>query len=280
MIDLDAYFSRIGYTGPRAPTLDVLRALHALHPAAIPYDGIDVLLDKPVDLAPDALFDKLVVRRRGGYCFENNGLFKEVLRQLGFKVEAFLCRVLWFLQPGDPLPVRTHMTLQVTIDGEPWLADVGFGGGALTSPLLLNERGPQITGNGVYRISPEGNELKLELQSRERWLPMVLFPPAPQLDIDFIAPNWYTSTHPRSTFKHRLMACRTFPRIRHALLNNRYTVRQPNGDAEHRELDRSELERVLGAVFDIDVTPELQAAIDRVVWKMGAAAISKPDTKS
>lgn len=267
MIDLDAYFRRIGYMGPRTPTLEVLRALHALHPAAIPYDGVDVLMGRPIDLAPEALFDKLVVRRRGGYCFENNGLFKEVLRQLGFTVEAFLCRVLWFLAPGDPLPVRTHMTLKVTVDGEPWLADVGFGGGALTAPLLLNERGPQTTGNGTYRIMPEGNELKLELRTREGWRPMVLFPPIPQLDVDFIAPNWYTSAHPRSNFKHRLMACRTYPDIRHALLNNRYTIRQPNGDAEYRELGRAELERVLADVFEIEVTEELRGAIDRVVWK-------------
>ena len=266
MIDLDAYFRRVGYDGPSEPTLDVLRALHALHPAAIAYDGIDVLLGRPIDLAPAVLFDKLVTRRRGGYCFENNGLFKAVLVQLGFEVEAFLCRVLWFLAPGDPLPLRTHMTLKITIDGEAWLADVGFGGGAMIAPLRLDDRTPQATANGVYRITPEGGELKLELQSRERWLPMILFAPVPQLDVDFLAPNWYTSTHPRSTFKHRLVACRTYPDVRHALLNNRYTIRQPNGDAEHTELDRAGLETTLRDLFAIDVTDELRAALDRVVW--------------
>ncbi len=266
MIDLDAYFRRIGYEGPRQPTLDVLRAVHRLHPAAIPYDGIDVLLGKPIDLAPQALFDKLVTRRRGGYCFENNGLFKQVLVQLGFSVEAFLCRVLWFLAPGDPLPLRTHMTLKITIDGEAWLADVGFGGGAMIAPLRLDERAPQTTANGVYRIAPDGAELKLELQSRERWLPMILFAPVAQLDVDFLAPNWYTSTHPRSNFRNRLMACRTLPDVRHALLNNRFTVRQPNGDAVHTELDRAGLETTLHEVFAIEVTDDVRAAVDRVVW--------------
>lgn len=266
MIDLDAYFERIGYDGPRDPTLEVLRALHASHPAAIPYEGTDVLLGRPVEIAPEAIFDKLVRRRRGGYCFEHNGLFRSVLTAIGFTVDAYLGRVLWFLGPDDPLPLRTHMVLRVTIDGDAWLADVGFGGAVMSAPIRMTDYTPQRTVNGVYRLTPVGSDLKLELQAPSRWIPMVLIVPQPQLDVDFVAPNWYTSTHPKSGFRNRLMACRARPDARYALLNNRFTVRQPNGDAIETMLDREGLESTLREVFDIDVTDELRSAIERVVW--------------
>jgi N-hydroxyarylamine O-acetyltransferase len=266
MIDLDAYFRRIGYQGPRAPTLNVLRAIHARHPAAIPYEGIDVLLGRPVDIAPDAIFDKLVRRGRGGYCFEQNGLFKAVLVEMGYAVEAFLGRVLWFLGPDAPLPLRTHMAMRVTIDGQAWLADVGFGGTVMSAPLLMTEFEPQTTPNGVYRLTPIGNELKLEILSPSGWKPMVLIALQPQLDVDFIAPNWFTSTHPRSIFRNRLMACRATAEARYSLIDNRLTVRKSDGEWAQETLDRAALEATLHDVFAVDVTEEVRAAIGRVVW--------------
>lgn len=266
MRDLEAYFGRIGYDGPRAPTLDVLRALHALHPAAIPYEGTDVLLGKPVDITPAAIIEKLVRRRRGGYCFEQNGLFRWALIELGFKVEAYLGRVLWFLQPGDPLPLRTHMSLKVTIDGEAWLADVGFGGAVMSAPLRMAEFSPQTTHNGTFRLTPVDGDLKLEIQSPNRWIPMVLITPTPQLDVDFLAPNWFTSTHPRSLFRNRLVACRATAEARYQLLGNRMTIRRTNGTWTQEELDRAGLETTLSEVFFIEMTDELRAAVERVVW--------------
>ena len=268
-IDLDAYFRRIGYEGPRAPTLQLLRALHALHPAAIPYHGIDVLIGMPVDISPEGTFDKLVRRRSGGYCFEQNGLFRAVLLALGFEVDAYLGRVLWFLGPEDPLPLRTHMILRVRVDGEDWLADVGFGGAVMAAPLRMADREPQQTRDGVYRVTSIGADLKLELQSKNRWLPMVLFTPSPQLDVDFLAPNWYTSTHPRSTFRNRLLACRATADVRYGLLNNRLTIRKPNGEVQQSELDRNELETTLREVFFVEVTDEVRAAL---VWGQIKAA--------
>lgn len=265
-IDLDAYFRRIGYDGPRAPTLALLRALHALHPAAIPYEGTDVLLGRPIDIAPEAIFDKMVRRRRGGYCFEQNGLFRAVLVALGFDVEAYLGRVLWFLGPGDPLPLRTHMSLKVTVEDEGWLADVGFGGAVMSAPLRISDHEPQRTRDGTYRLTPLGPDLKLELQSTNRWIPMVMITPVPQLDVDFIAPNWYTSTHPRSTFRNRLLACRATADVRYSLINNRYTIRMASGEVRQSELDRPGLETTLRDVFAVEVGEELRAALERVVW--------------
>jgi N-hydroxyarylamine O-acetyltransferase len=133
-LDLAAYFNRIGYGGPRVPTIEVLNALTAAHTQAIPFENLDVLLGRGIDLAPDAVFDKLVRRRRGGYCFEHNGLFLEVLTALGFAVRPLSARGR-ILPPRGQIPPRTHMLLEVQIGGERWLTDVGVGALSLTSAI-------------------------------------------------------------------------------------------------------------------------------------------------
>ena len=124
--DLDAYFERIGYSGPCEPTLGVLNAITLAHTSAIPFENLDVLLGRPIALDPASLVDKLVRRRRGGYCFEQNGLLLIVLEALGFQAVPISARVRW-QRPRDFTPPRTHLFLRVELDGESWLADVGIG---------------------------------------------------------------------------------------------------------------------------------------------------------
>jgi len=106
-VDLDAYFARTGYTGPRTPTLETLHGLVRAHVQTIPFENLDVLLGKPIDLEPAALMQKLVHDRRGGYCFEQNTLLLEVLTALGFHVRPLSARVRW-QRPRDYTPARTH----------------------------------------------------------------------------------------------------------------------------------------------------------------------------
>ena len=133
-IDLDAYFHRVGYAGPRAATLEALRWLHARHAEAIPYENLDPLVGRPVRLDPASLERKLVRGGRGGYCFEQNLLFRHVLEALGFRVTGLAARVLWNAVEGV-VPPRGHMVLRVELADGPYLADVGFGGQSLTGPL-------------------------------------------------------------------------------------------------------------------------------------------------
>ena len=128
-LDLDAYGRRTGYAGPRRPDFETLRGLHAAHATAIPFENLAIQLGElPLRLDLEVLQEKLVVRRRGGYCFEQNHLFQAVLRSLGFAVEAFEARV----RMGSPtLLPRTHMLLSVALEGRAWLVDVGFGGEGL-----------------------------------------------------------------------------------------------------------------------------------------------------
>src|ERR1700733_1833406 len=117
-LDLTAYFDRVDYRGPAEPNLDVLQDLVTAHTKTIPFENLDPLLGVPVDdLSPESLTDKLVRRRRGGYCYEHNGLMGYVLAELGFGVRRFGARVVWTVAAGAPVPSQTHTLLVVTLPG-------------------------------------------------------------------------------------------------------------------------------------------------------------------
>jgi N-hydroxyarylamine O-acetyltransferase len=262
-VDLDAYFSRIGYSGPRTPTLATLCALAELQPAAIPFEAIDVLLDRGIDLAHAAVDDKLLHRRRGGYCFELNGLLRRVLIALGFEVTGLAARVRWQLPADAPPTPRSHMILRVVVDGEAWLVDAGFGRCTPTTPLNLGSRAAQRTTHETFRIAECARGLRLEVQSGDDWHPVYEFDEAPQLDVDYAGYNWYTSTHPSSHFRHTLIVARTTAWARHTLRDNRMSVRNEDGRQRTEVLDADGIERVLAEVFGLAVEPAWRAVIER-----------------
>ena len=164
-LDLAAYFERIGYSGGAEPTLEVLQDLVTAHTQAIPFENLDPLLGVPIDdLSPEALTDKLIRRRRGGYCYEHNGLMGDVLEELGFSVRRFGARVVWTLAAGAPVPSQTHTLLAVALPGGPqlYLVDVGFGGQTPTSPLRLETGSIQQTTLEPYRLQNRGDVLVLQ----------------------------------------------------------------------------------------------------------------------
>lgn len=262
-VDLAAYAVRIGHTGPLRPDLATLRALHARHPDAIPFENLDVLLGRGVDLAPAAVDAKLIGRRRGGYCFEQNGLFRRVLLAIGFEVTGLAARVRWNAPAGTPPPARTHMVLRIGLDGEDWLADVGFGTCALTAPLRMATDAPQSTGHDSYRLVRFGEDLLMQVRRDGAWLPVYEIGPEPQRDADYEAANWYTSTHPTSHFRHGIRVARTAADCRYTLLDGRFGIRRPDGRTERTTLDADGIERALGDVFGLPVEPEWRPAIER-----------------
>ena len=255
-VDLAAYCRRIGYSGPLEPTLDVLRALTELHPAAIPFEAIDVLLDRGVDLSPEAVDAKLIGRQRGGYCYEQNGLFARVLGAIGFDVEGLAANVRWMFDPGVAPGSLTHRVLRVTIDGAPWLADVGFGSCVPTAPLRLDVSDPQPTRHETFRIVPMGPHKLLQALVGEVWQPVYSIAPDVWLDSHYEMANWFTSTHPASHFRHRLIVTRTTPAARHILAEGRLTVRRADGTAEKSFLDA---DRIMDALEKIFLLPVEQA---------------------
>jgi arylamine N-acetyltransferase len=271
-MNVAAYFDRIGYEGPAEPTVDTVRALVAAHNGSIPFENLDPLMGIPVaDLSVEALTDKLVHRRRGGYCYEHNGLMGYVLEELGFGVERLAGRVIW-LNPDGPLPAQTHHVLSVTVPGVdgPLLADVGFGGQTLTSPIRL-EAGPvQQTRHEPYRISERGDGLQLEAEVRGEWQPLYMFTTRPQPRIDLEVGSWYVSTHPDSFFVTGLTAALVTDDARYNMRGRNLAIHRA-GETEKIRLDSAaEVLDVLTNRFGIDVADlgdraELEARVNEVL---------------
>lgn len=234
-VDVDAYFRRIGYKGDRGPSLETLRALHVLHPDAIPFENLDPLLKRPVHLDPASLERKLVHEARGGYCYEHNLLFADVLKALGFPVAGLAARVVWSLPDGVATP-RTHMLLRVEVEGALYIADVGFGGQVMTAPLRLAPDVEQATPHEPFRLIGAGGSFVLQSRIRDAWVPLYRFDLQEQFRIDYEVANWYVSTHPSSVFVDNLLAARTTADRRCTLRNNQMAVHHLHGATEKRAL--------------------------------------------
>ncbi|KVO98981.1 arylamine N-acetyltransferase family protein [Burkholderia ubonensis] len=228
--DLSRYFARIGYDGPVAPTLDVLRRVHLLHPQAIPFENLNPLTGARVALDLPAIVDKLVERRRGGYCFELNKLFYAALTHIGFRVTPLIARVRWMQAPED-VTAQTHMLLRVDLDDAAWFADIGFGTATLTAPLrhLPGER--QLTPHGAFRVvdAPVAGELDMQCETPDGWQTTYRFSLKRAEWIDYESASWFTSTYPDSLFVNDLIACRVLPEGRVSMLNAVFTQRDATG---------------------------------------------------
>jgi N-hydroxyarylamine O-acetyltransferase len=252
-LDLAAYFDRIGYQGAIEPTLDVLRALHRLHPQAIPFENLDPFLGRPVDLDLAAVQRKLVGSKRGGYCFEHNLLFMEALRAIGFAVTGLAARVLW-QQPDDAITPRTHMLIRVELAARTWLADVGFGGLTQTAPLLLELGLGQQTLHDAFRVVDDDAAFRMQAKAGGEWRTLYRFDMQEQFLVDYAISNYFLSTNPTSRFVLNLLAARALPGHRLALLNNRLSIHHRNGRTERTEFaDPAELAQALESRFDISI---------------------------
>ena len=233
--DLDGYLRRIGYDGPREPSLPALRGIVAAHSAAIPFENIDVLLKRGVRLDIATLQSKLVQRRRGGYCFEQNTLLEAALRALGFSLVTLVARVVRGL-PEAAAIARAHQLLQVELPEGPYIADVGYGNLTPTAPLALRPGEEQSTPNERYRLMPHGNEFLLQARLGDVWDNLHRFGLEPALPVDYEMGNWYASTFPGSPFYANLLVARPSPGRRTTLFNRRLAIRDRDGRVARRIL--------------------------------------------
>ncbi|MGB3137991.1 MAG: arylamine N-acetyltransferase [Nodosilinea sp.] len=246
--DLEAYFQRIGYAGSRTPTLATLQGIHQRHPQAIAFENLSSFLGQPVELDLPSLVQKLVYGGRGGYCFEQNGLLLSVLTTLGFRVTGLGGRVRW-QTPPDILTSRSHMALLVDLEGESYIADVGFGGMTLTAPLRLVSDLEQETSHERFRLvqSDQGFTIQSYVQD---WEPLYQFDLQPQYLCDYRVSNWYVSTHPESIFVSGLIVTRVDSDRRYILRNTQLITHAMTGQTEKQPLTSVEqLEAVLTDVF-------------------------------
>lgn len=274
-IDLNAYLERIEYLGDLVPNLETLQKLQECHTRTIPYEDLNPLLGIPVKLDPESLQRKIVQEKRGGYCFEQNGLFRLALEAIGFQVIPLAGRVLWNHQE-DEMTARTHMILLVNIEQQPYISDVGFGGQVPTIPLLLNPDKIQETPLEPYKFEKRGDDFLLKSPIRHEWRTLYRFNLNPVPPIDYKLANWYTSTHPDSPFVHDLKVVRTDTGCRYTLLNNRLTIHRINRESEHQFLAKTgEIREALESVFKLhlprvnNLEPTLAKILEREKQKLG-----------
>jgi N-hydroxyarylamine O-acetyltransferase len=253
--EVEQYFARIAYVGPRQPSVQLLHALTAAHSERIPFENLDVLLGRVIDLSDDAVFDKLVVRKRGGYCFEQNALLMRVLSALGFEVTPLSARGRIFWPDRSFIPPRTHLLLQVLLDGERWLTDVGMGASSLTAAIRFELDREQSTPHDTRRVVRNGEKYFHQVCYGEQWVDVCEMTGEEMPVIDRIVSNWYTSAHPDSHFKSRMIVARAGEEgRRYTLVDGELKQRERDGQSTTQTIDSPELLlEILASRFGIDL---------------------------
>ena len=235
-IDLPAYLARIGYDGPTGapPTLATLQRVQICHACSVPFENLDVLLLRGINLDMESVQRKIVSERRGGYCFEQNGLLLAALDAMGFAVEGLSARVR-VAAAREFMPARTHLFGRVTLDGVPWLVDVGLGSLTPTGPIRMDTAEPQATPHEPRRIVPAdgahvGNGMATWFHQAllgDQWQDVCEFTGERMPAIDRQVSNWWTSTNPQSKFRLNIMAAiASHDGTRHAIATREYTHRR------------------------------------------------------
>jgi N-hydroxyarylamine O-acetyltransferase len=236
-MDVNTYLQRINYHGSLAPTAQTLRQLQLAHLLTVPFENLSIHSAEPIILDDDALFEKVVERRRGGFCYELNGLFAALLRELGFEVAMLSAGVA--NSEGIFGPDFGHMTLVVTIkeDGlsKQWLVDVGFGDSFL-QPLLLDSRDEQAQGIRTYKIVSDGSHLiMMQRPDDDEWKVQYRFTLQPHNYADYAEMCRYHQTSPQSHFTRARVCTRATPEGRVTLSDLRL-ITTINGAARTEQL--------------------------------------------
>lgn len=259
--NLARYLTRIGHPAVDA-TPQALSSLATAHARSIPFENLDAFLGRRVNLDPEAVFEKLVLRGRGGWCFEQNLLFGNALRGLGFDVTDLAGRVLWG-RGVDAVTPRTHRALHVRIDGRDWLVDVGFGGQSICGAIDMADEGAQRVGHDLFRLARlENGERLLWVSIRGEWQPMYRFDLHPQLPIDFEAANFQLCMDPASHFTQMLVLSRATPEGRHVLRDMELGFHDRDGRTTRRALENpTEVVRAMREEFGLDLDEETSSAL-------------------
>ncbi|UWG95456.1 arylamine N-acetyltransferase [Dehalobacter sp. DCM] len=246
---LTDYFKRINYTGSTDVSSETLYGLHTCHTLNVPFENLDVYNQKPIFLDKESLYKKIVHNKRGGYCFEMNGLFSFVLKELGFKVTDLLARVHY----GDTFGPKVHQALLVEIQDEKWLVDVGFGRDGIIAPLLIQVGIDQQQFTQTYRLltDPEFGFV-LQIKIGDNYCPMYAFKPEACYPVDFMVSSHFTSTSPTSIFVIKMFCTKPTPEGRITLVGDTLKVTTNGQVFESTIENEAEYHRLLKEYFALD----------------------------
>lgn len=227
---VDAYLNRIEATRPSRPDAEALRDLQYRHLLAVPFENLGIHLGEPIVLDEDPILAKIVDQRRGGFCYELNGAFGALLRDLGFTAELLCGRV---LTSGTPGPPYDHMAVRVYVEGDPrpWLAEVGFGRFS-HYPLRLDERGEQVDPAGTFTIvEREDGDLDVLCDGR----PQYRLEQRTRELVDFEATSWWHQTSPKSLFTQSTV-CSLLTETGRVTLSEGVLIETVNGERKEQKL--------------------------------------------
>ncbi len=255
-MDRSAYLARIGYEGALTPAIETLRGLHLAHVMTVPFENLDIHLGRPISLDPADLFRKIVVDRRGGYCFELNGLFALLLEDLGFAVTRLAARVSFEAEGVRP---RSHQLLKVQLGEAAWIADVGFGGHGLLEPLRMADGEVEQQGADQFRLIAQGEGgYLLQYESEPVWTNLYSFALDPWLPIDYAFANYYHSHSPDSHFMQRRICTMPTPEGRKTLIDGLLKLRGRGGTQELQVTSEDEERQLLQQHFGLTINDHLR----------------------
>lgn len=248
-MDVELFLRRIGLQSLPDSPMKRLQAMHAAMTKTVPFENVAVLEGKSISLEPGDIFAKVVGQGRGGYCFELNALLAHLLEGFGYKVERLIGRV-W--ASGAVAPALTHMTLRVFVEDQPYLCDVGFGGGTLREPLPWLVGAVAVQGPDSFRLDATDNgETMLSRLADAEWKHLYSLLPCPVRSQDYIPANHYTSTHPNSHFTKGLVAALATDTGRVTLRDRLFRTVSADGETERELTTFDEVVQVLGQEFGL-----------------------------
>lgn len=251
--ELQRYLKRISYNGTPKTNFDTLSKFMACHIRAVPFENLDVLAKKKISLAPEDIFEKIVNQKRGGYCYEINGMFAMVLQSLGFEYDFIFARPI-YLNETRP---QTHMALIVHIDGKKYLVDMGFGVLGIREPLLIDNEAAKegyFANQGVDKFHLKSIENGLYLLSafnENEWLPRFSFGLDKANWVDFGPANHWNSTHESVMFVQRPVIAIINDKGRKTIFGDMFKIVE-NGIVTKRQFAPNEIHQILADHFNLE----------------------------
>ncbi len=234
-MNVPAYLERVSYTGSVEPTAETLCSLHRAHMLAVPFENLDIKLGRKIICDEQSIIRKVVDEKRGGFCYELNGAFAALLRELGFKVTMLSARVA--RQDGSCGPEFDHLTLRVDLE-EPWLADVGFGDSFL-DPLKLKVDMEQPQGTRKFRLVSENSSLHMEMEENANWKRQYSFTLVPHRLAEFESMCRHHQTSPESSFTQKSICSKATANGRITIADRKLIITH-NGERRESLLDSDE----------------------------------------
>ena len=247
--DLESYFNRIGFAFPERVDVATLSSMMRQQLFSVPFENIDVQNGKIVSLVPEDIADKILRQRRGGYCYEVNGLFAMALEALGIRYQFVAARPM-FYPARRP---RTHMAIVADIDGFRWLCDLGFGSYGIRVPMRLDVLDLEVRqDHDTFMLTKDGTgEYLLKALVEGVWTNQYGFDLSAQEWIDFVPANHLNSTHPDAIFVQKLLVVLHNPTGRTILVGD--MLKMVDGERiEKRTLSQDAVSDVLRGVFQLE----------------------------